>query len=469
MARLRHECNTGIPALRGRVWGSAVAMVMSLLVTAVMPSPAAGNPLSEADQQCLGCHSAAKLEKKLKNGETLSLHVAGPAFAASVHNMIGCAGCHADMSLANHPPLKKTIAGIREHSVAFVEVCRQCHEDKFKLYEGSIHASRLREGNPIAPVCTDCHNPHAVKPNTARMPVAEVPCQKCHGSVFEAYGESVHGKARSASSDSAAPICADCHRAHDVIAAGSGDRLKNACLACHTNAVEAHKAWLPNAEHHFEVVACPACHAPNAQRRVDLRLYNNATQQRMSEKLGVPQFEIRAHSIDAKGVGLDALALQSLLREFSRDGDGGATGKTTVRGRLELRNGEDAHRLAPKSQAIRDCNTCHRQGAAPFQSVTVSIVGADGKPVRYDAQQEVLNSVISVDTVSGFYAIGGTRIKLLDVLFVLALLAGIGVPVGHLTLNWLFRRYARNAALQAAATAPEPKAGTADAAGVDDK
>jgi hypothetical protein len=38
--------------------------------------------------------------------------------------------------------------------------------------------------------------------------------------------------------------------------------------------------------------------------------------------------------------------------------------------------------------------------------------------------------------------IGATRIKLLDILVVLALLAGIGGPLLHLTLSWYFRRTA---------------------------
>ena len=63
--------------------------------------------------------------------------------------------------------------------------------------------------------------------------------------------------------------------------------------------------------------------------------------------------------------------------------------------------------------------------------------------MRYGAKPEVLNSMISVDSVGGFYAIGGTRIKLLDWLLALAVLGGIGVPVGHLTVNWLVRRYAK--------------------------
>lgn len=393
--------------------------------------------LSEPDKQCLACHSSEKLVKKLANGDMLSLHVAGPAFAESVHNAMGCASCHADVTLKNHPPVKRKIAGAREYSVARIESCRQCHEDKFKLYEGSIHATLLREGNPIAPVCTDCHAPHAVR-KAEREAIAEVPCRKCHDAVFSAYATSVHGQARSKPGKANAPLCADCHRAHDVTAATTGDQLKNACLGCHSGTVATHQAWLPNAERHLDAISCPACHVPGAQRRVDLRLYDSVSKERISEKQGVPRFESRTRIADAKGTGLDALALQSLLLEFNREG---TASKTILRGRLELRNGVDAHQLSDKSKAIRNCESCHREGADPFQIVTVSIVGPDGRPLRYDANKEVLNSAISVDSVGGFYAIGGTRIKLLDWLLVLAALSGVGVPLGHMTLKWLFRKY----------------------------
>jgi hypothetical protein len=381
-----------------------------------------------------------------------SLHIAGRPFAESVHNAIGCAACHPNTSLKNHPPTRKKISSAREYSVAQTEVCRQCHEDKFKQYEGSIHASLLRDGNPIAPVCTDCHSPHAVRPKSAQQAIAEVPCRKCHSDIFEAYAASVHGEARSKPGNTNAPICADCHHAHDVSAATTGDRLKNACLGCHQNALLAHQKWLPNTERHFDAVSCPACHAPTARRKVDLRLYDSVAQQRVSEKEGVPQFESRARTADAKGVGLNALALQSLLQEFNRDG---VASKTTLRGRLEVQTGVEAHQLTGKTKAISKCDTCHRAGADPFQSVTVSIVGPDGRPLRYGAQKEVLNSVISVDSVGGFYAIGGTRIKLLDVLLVLALLSGIGVPLGHMTLKWLFRKYRLTDAARQASANPQ--------------
>jgi len=100
-----------------------------------------------------------------------------------------------------------------------------------------------------------------------------------------------------------------------------------------------------------------------------------------------------------------------------------------------------AHQLADKSMALSDCRTCHRGGSEAFQSVTISLVGPDGRRVGYGANADVLNSAISLDSVSGFYAIGGTRMKLLDILLVLAVLGGLSVPIGHLTLGWIFKRY----------------------------
>lgn len=415
-----------------------LALVVVVLAVTSLTVRAADSARSQLDQQCLACHSAKGLEMKLANGETLSLQVQGPAFAESVHSKIGCAVCHTNTSFENHPPVKTKIASSREYSLAQTKVCQSCHAPIFKLYEGSIHATLLRDGNPVAPICTDCHNPHAVMAKAAYDAATGTPCSKCHDPIFNAYAGSVHGQARKQGRMDA-PVCSNCHSAHDV-SATTGDHLKDACLGCHPGALAAHQTWLPNAEQHFEAVSCPACHAPGAKRKVDLRLYDNVAQQRVAEKAGVPQFESRARSADAKGTGLDAMALQSLLREFNREG---IDNKTTLRGRLEVTTGVEAHQLAGSTQAIRDCAKCHRQGADPFQSVTVSIVGPDGRPLRYDAKQEVLNSMISVDSVGGFYAIGGTRIKLLDVLLALALLIGVGVPVGHLTLTWLFRRYAK--------------------------
>lgn len=425
-------------ALRLAILTSAAFALLPLLMPSDM-ALAADSALSKDDQVCLACHGQPGMEKDMAEGEKLSLHINGRAFAASVHNAIGCTACHADIDLAKHPAPSKKKQSLREFSITKVEICRQCHEDKSKLYEGSIHASLLRAGNPMAPLCSDCHAPHAVRGKAAASgPIDDVPCRKCHGAVFKAYAQSVHGLARAKDSNGGAPICVDCHRSHDVTAASSGNQIKEACLGCHYNALQLHKSWLPNAAHHFEAVSCPACHAPMAPRRVDLKLYDSSTKERVTEKLGVPRFESRTKLADNKGQGLDALALQSLLKEFNRDNN---EGDTILRGRLEVDGGPEAHMLTAKGKAIKDCKACHREGAAPFQKVSISIVGPDGRPLRHGAQQDVLQAPTSIDSVRGFYAIGGTRIKLLDILLVLALASGVAVPIGHLSLKWLAGKY----------------------------
>jgi hypothetical protein len=161
-----------------------------------------------------------------------------------------------------------------------------------------------------------------------------------------------------------------------------------------------------------------------------------AAKQWVAEKEGAAQFEKLARSVDADGKGLDPEELRKLLDAINRDG----IPRKTLRGRVELRTGVEAHQLSGKADAIKACDSCHRIGAEPFRNVTVSITGPDGRPVRYRAQAEVLTAALAVESLPEFYAIGGTRSRLLDALFVLVLLGGAAVPLGHMTVRWLARK-----------------------------
>ncbi len=384
---------------------------------------------------CLTCHEQA-LGVQLTNGEFLPLTVDHAVLRDSVHPDHDCTDCHNGFSKDAHETGAYT--STREHVISRAQICRQCHEDKFEQYEGSIHASLLGNGNLAAPVCSDCHGSHAVRPKAVFETVAGVPCKKCHGNIFEAYVGSTHGKARGILGHFEAPICADCHRAHEVGAAAASNQLRDACIGCHADTVSAHRAWLPNAALHLDAVSCPACHAPLALRRVELRLVDGAAQTLVSDTGDTLRFDARVRAADTDGNGLDAVELWNLVRDINRTGQ---TVEMKLQGRIGVRTGPSAHQLSDKSRAVRDCASCHQQGAEAFQNVTVSIVGRDGRPVYYSADKDVLNSVTSVNSVGGFYAIGGTRIKLLDVLLALVFLGGISVPIGHLTLKWLFDKY----------------------------
>lgn len=437
MNRPRTAARTILSSCRNRlILAGIFAMTFSLAGT---PAHAAGDELSKEDKACLQCHDKDGLEKKLENGEVLSLRISTRDYAESMHNGTSCADCHAELDAKTHGKEKTTIKSKREFSQSMRESCRDCHKKKFTEYDDSVHAALIKEGSKKAPMCANCHNPHTVRSWKIEAPIAATPCANCHQDIFKAYSKDVHGLER-VSKGKVAPICADCHKAHNVKAASLGDGIKDACLSCHKEAVKEHKDWLPKTELHFESISCPVCHAPDAERRVNLRLYDGigAAKHQMSEKAGVPKFEKRALAADATNAGLDERALWSLLKEFNQDG---GEGKTVLRGRLEVKSGVEAHQLSEKSRAIKDCKFCHQAGAEPFQSVTLTIAGPDGRPLRHGVQKEVLNSLLSVESIRGFYVIGSTRIKLLDTLLIMVVLGSIVGPLVHMSVKRLFKKF----------------------------
>ena len=354
---------------------AALAAALILLPATTAPT-FASDPVpapSAADQNCLGCHGAAGMEKKLADGDTLQLHVPADAFVKSVHGANGCTSCHSDVDPAAHPPTDKKIDSKRSFAVATTQVCRTCHADKFEQWESSIHGALVRSGNPAAPVCTDCHNPHAVIKDAATK-IDQVPCKNCHADIYTAYLGSMHAKSRIGSKDSYAPICSGCHSAHAVKPTSLGQGPEAACFGCHAGALESHQKWLPNAALHFEVVSCPACHTPGAQRKVDLMLIDGKGHARGTEQIGVPLFDA---STNSDGKGIDAQALWNLMQTLNRSG---IAGKTVLRGRLNVLTGPQAHSGRQEQGAQRLPHLSSRRIAGlPERD---HLAGRAGRPAR---------------------------------------------------------------------------------------
>lgn len=333
------------------------------------------------------------------------LWAATPAAAADGDAL--CLGCHAQQGLTKKLTSGETL---------------ELHVDG-AAFERSMHA-------PLG--CAGCHaavdpKTHPAKPTqhaSAReyTRAAVQACRACHAQVFEAYAKSTHAK----SASGAGPLCANCHSPHAVTQTSTSPQLREGCLGCHAGAPEAHDKWLPNARHHLEVISCGACHAAATQKKIDLRLYDASDR------------EISGKEPPKAAAPIDEKQLWQFVRGAAREG------KVTLVGRLEVANGAEAHALQ-KEGAIKDCTTCHRKGAEAFQNVTVSLVGADGRRVRYEAQKDVLRAPTSVDSVRGFYAVGGTRVEALDLLLALALLGGISAPLGHFVMRQLARRKGKDA------------------------
>jgi hypothetical protein len=456
MKRIPAE-NTTMSASR-RVGAALVGGLLALALLVAGSAARAEGELSKEDQACLKCHDKEGETKTLGNGEKLSLHISTKAYVESMHKDTSCEDCHSDIDGKTHGKVKSSLQSRRELALSMKDACVTCHKKKAKEYGDSVHAALVKDGSEKAPVCSDCHSPHTLHSVKDAAPIADTPCAKCHDQIFKAYAADVHGQERAAKGK-IAPLCADCHQAHAVKAASLGFGVRDACLACHKDAAALHRDWLPNTGLHFEAISCPACHAPDAQRRVNLRLYDLKEKRQVAEKTGVPRFEKLASAADVQATGLDERALWSLLKEFN---GGGAEGNTVLRGRLEVKTGMQAHQIADKSKAIRECGTCHSTNASPFQSVTLTIAGPDGRPLRHGVDKGVLNSLTSMDSVRGFYTIGATRIQLLDYLLILVVAGAAFVPIAHMTVRWMFRRLRAKLEAERAAAAngapPQPDA-----------
>jgi hypothetical protein len=349
---------------------ATLALAALLLLSGLGAPPARAAdapPLSDTDQQCLACHGQEGLSKSFPKGDALSLHVPPEAFARSVHAPLGCGGCHADVDLARHSANPKSYESARAMAVAGMQTCRGCH-----------------------------------------------------GSIFDAYAKSVHGKDTSG----AAPICAGCHSAHGVTRAAVGTHLRDNCVGCHAGVLATHEKWLPNTKRHLDSVACAACHAPGAERRLELRLRDASLNAEPSGKEAIAERP------------LDGNDLAAILRGINSE----SRGRVTLVGRLEARTPEESHGLAHTDRALRDCAACHRKGAEPFRNVTLSLIGPDGKRARHEVKSDVLHGVATIDSMRAFYAPGGTRVQALDILLALAVGGGILAPLGHLVMRKLLRR-----------------------------
>lgn len=393
-------------------------------------------PLTES-QYCLICHKY-DFSIPLKSGEFLSLYADESVIRRSIHTKLQCGACHAGFSKVEHPI--RVFKSKRDHSITATEGCGKCHPDAQEQYKGSIHHIVLRENNLKASVCIDCHGSHSAVKVDRNLGL--ISCDKCHGDVNAAYKLSVHNTARIKGKEDA-PICSTCHKSHDIEVTAMTMKMKDKCLECHKDAEKAHKKWLSNppfklssfAEHHLNKVACALCHSPGASGGVYLCLYDQKTKKPFSKEDVLKLLETDSAGLIGKldtnrDGSIDAPELWSMVKQLNEKG-----ADVTLTGRMDVRKGTEAHQIAVKKEAVRECERCHRTDSDFFKEVSVVLLKSDGRPRFLSAKQGVLTSVLSILPVSEFYALGGTRLGLLDIVGTIAVLGGIAFALGHITIR----------------------------------
>ena len=222
--------------LRHLLDASLVLTGIVLLFLALPRWSSADEPASPDVEFCLSCHSNKDLELVLPSGEKRSLFIDSEIFARSVHGgKLRCTDCHSDISTYPHPA--RSFKNLREFALAYQETCKSCHFDNYTKTLDSVHYTLLAKGNLKAPLCVDCHGAHNVsRPGVPKSRISAT-CSRCHQGIYDQYKRSVHGEALQGGNTDA-PACVDCHRAHNIEdPRTSSFRLSTPelCARCHTD------------------------------------------------------------------------------------------------------------------------------------------------------------------------------------------------------------------------------------------
>ncbi len=145
-----------------------------------------------------------------------------------------CTTCH-----DAHFKSKREVMSEIEYKQEIVDICSKCHMRDIETYVHSRHFHELEAGNTKAPVCTSCHEKHAIrKPSDPKSKVhssniTDV-CNSCH----PGHKESLHVDP---TMNASAITCASCHTGHQTDMASIDQQVfkeggvYNQCNVCHRN------------------------------------------------------------------------------------------------------------------------------------------------------------------------------------------------------------------------------------------
>ena len=268
--------------------GVAVATLLATVFSLLFSGSSIGTAKPDTEQpgaQCLACHGE-KAMSTVRGGKTVSLHVDGKKFAASVHASFGCTGCHADLEGKELP-----------HETPLARVnCGTCHATEGEQHARSVHGKAIAHGDPLAPRCVNCHGNHeiyAIKDPRSAVAPLKVPfvCGQCHregtpvqrnrpipqDNILENYSESIHGEALLKKGLAVAPNCATCHTPHSILphtdptSSIARRNIAATCTKCHSLIESVHRKIIRGELWEKEANVLPAfvdCHQPHKIRNV---------------------------------------------------------------------------------------------------------------------------------------------------------------------------------------------------------
>lgn len=386
------------------------------------------------NKYCLNCHGRP-ISMKMKNGEVLSVQVKESDILNSAHKNLKCTECHKEFSTTQHPI--RSFESIASYRAKAKDICNNCHQDAVKRYDISIHAEALKKGNSESPDCLKCHDYHKVASISKNRIASSELCIKCHGESGKAFKESIHHRALIQGKKDA-PNCSSCHNSHDVMASNIA-KLGDSCIKCHKDVKNSHNKWLWNppvrlttfVETHFKSASCASCHT-KAEKAVMLTLMDRKKKKPINEEEVAKALNVSIKDIKNKiDSNSDGKVQQSELWQFMSS----MKTEANLDGRIDVLNPDDAHKIEPKDKAIKDCAYCHNVNAQFKGKFEINRAGE--KALKFAIEDKVLNSAYAIPNIKDFYVLSLSKLKILDILFFLALLGGIAVPIAHIILRIL--------------------------------
>jgi cytochrome b subunit of formate dehydrogenase len=221
-------------AYAGSIHGMSNAMGASAAATCtschgvaheIVPVTQKDSPVAKQNlpQTCSACHGDPKLIAAYR----MNAHT-GDYYRDSIHGQAllnngnlfapSCNNCH-----GVHDIKRSVDQSSRTNRANLAATCGQCHAKIEATYRTSVHGLAVAKGNPAAPVCIDCHTAHQIEAPTTSHFKAESDqiCGRCHQDRLANYRDTYHGKAMALArpdqaSDVKVAACYDCHGAHDV-------------------------------------------------------------------------------------------------------------------------------------------------------------------------------------------------------------------------------------------------------------
>jgi hypothetical protein len=214
---------------------------------------------------CGACHGNAQLAKRFGLQEVYSLYMDSiHGFALTQDGLLvaaNCASCH-----GSHGILSKKNPKSKTNHANIPATCGACHAGPLKAFSSSIHGQLVAAGSADAPVCTNCHTAHEIaKVGSAEWQMkTTATCGGCHKDEFATYHDTFHAQVSALGYQQTAR-CWDCHGFHDILPASDPKsrvapaNLIATCGKCHAGANASFVKYDPHANSH-DVVHYPALH-----------------------------------------------------------------------------------------------------------------------------------------------------------------------------------------------------------------